>query len=157
MEKCDNCDSKIRKRDVKCENCNTFLWIKNCKICNDEIQYSSKYSMDSSIDPSCKKCRINAINKLIGEKRKIGEILPARPKGFTVSEDVKEKLRISSTVNNGMKGRSVYSVWIEKYGKDIADEKMSNLKTKLSIANAGVNNPMYGKPSPHGSGYGWQG
>lgn len=157
MEKCVNCYNKINKRDFKCKTCDNFLWNINCKICDDEIHYSSKYSLKNAISPSCKKCRINLVNKIIGEKRKSGEILPARSKGFKTSKVTKEKLKISSTNNNGMKGKSVYSIWLERYGKDIADTKLSDFKSKISTANSGENNPMYGKPSPNGVGYGWQG
>ena len=111
---------------------------------------------------------------------------------------------ISSTV---MKGKTVYEVWLNKYGKEEADKRLKNMKEKQSknfsgeknpnyknksngakglikfvneskgktleeiygketamlmkekISNktSGKNNPMYGKPSPKGSGNGWSG
>ncbi len=36
--------------------------------------------------------------------------------------------------NNKMFGRTVYSVWLEKYGKDIADQKLKEQKEKQSIS-----------------------
>jgi len=56
-----------------------------------------------------------------------------------------------------MKGRSVYSVWLEKFGKEIADEKYQKMLEKLSKASSGENNPMYGEPPPEGTSYGWSG
>jgi hypothetical protein len=58
---------------------------------------------------------------------------------------------------NPMAGKPVYSRWIEKYGVDIANQKLSKLKEKCSANSIGKNNNMYGKPSPIGSGNGWSG
>jgi len=41
----------------------------------------------------------------------------------------------------------------EKYGK----EKAAEIKKVLSVKKSGENNPMYGRPSPQGSGNGWKG
>ncbi len=57
----------------------------------------------------------------------------------------------------GMYGRSFYDIWLEKYGKKEANKKMVEFKKKQSILHSGKNNPMYGKPSPQGSGNGWSG
>lgn len=59
--------------------------------------------------------------------------------------------------NNPMYGRSVYDVWLEKYGKEEADRRMAELKQKRSERSKGKNNPMYGKPAPKGSGNGISG
>jgi hypothetical protein len=56
-----------------------------------------------------------------------------------------------------MAGRSVYSLWLEKYGKEEADRRMGELKQKHSKNNSGKGNPMFGKPSPKGTGQGWKG
>ena len=53
--------------------------------------------------------------------------------------------------------KSNYEYWVINYGEDIAQQKHIKFKKKLSIANSGKNNPMYGKPSPIGSGNGWSG
>lgn len=53
--------------------------------------------------------------------------------------------------------KSVYYYWKIKYGKEEADKRSKEWRNKLSIANSGSNNPMYGKPSPIGSGNGWSG
>lgn len=53
--------------------------------------------------------------------------------------------------------RPLYNIWLEKFGKNIADQKVLECKNKQSTSNSGINNPMYGKPSPQGSGNGWSG
>ena len=58
---------------------------------------------------------------------------------------------------NGMYGKTIYGVWLEKYGKEEADRRDKILRAKRSKAVSGKNNPMYGKPSPQGAGNGWSG
>lgn len=47
--------------------------------------------------------------------------------------------------NNPMHGRSVYSVWIEKYGKEEADRKWKERSENHSRKMSGENHPNYGK------------
>lgn len=49
------------------------------------------------------------------------------------------------TLNNPMKGRTVYSIWLEKYGKEEADRRQAEWKRKLSVAFSGEKNNMYGR------------
>ncbi len=76
--------------------------------------------------------------------------------GYTQTKEFKDKCR-KVGMSNGMYGRSVYDVWVERYGEDRADQLMMGYKEKLSLKMSGENNPMYGKPSPIGSGCGWSG
>ena len=69
----------------------------------------------------------------------------------------KQKISDWQQDNAPMRGKSVYSVWVEKYGGDVADIKMNLMKEKQSVNASGANNPMYGKPSPNGSGNGYSG
>jgi hypothetical protein len=74
------------------------------------------------------------------------------------TEEFRQKIsKNSSGKNNPMYGKSVYEVWVNKYGEDVANEKMIEYKQKQSKNSSGKNNPMYGKPSPNGSGNGWSG
>jgi len=60
--------------------------------------------------------------------------------------------------NSGpMTGKSVYETWVDKYGITEADRKMIIYSNRLSESRMGEKNPMYGKPSPGGSGNGWKG
>ena len=51
--------------------------------------------------------------------------------------------------NKAQKGKT----FEELYGKEKAEE----IKKKISKRSSGSNNPMFGKPSPQGSGNGWSG
>lgn len=52
-------------------------------------------------------------------------------KRVCISEDTKIKMRKSN--KKAMKGKTVYSIWVEKYGKEIADKKEKERRYKLSI------------------------
>jgi len=54
---------------------------------------------------------------------------------------------------NPMYGRDLSGSKNGMYGKHISEENRKTLSIKMS----GCNNPMYGKPSPQGSGNGWSG
>jgi hypothetical protein len=74
------------------------------------------------------------------------------------SELFRKKLSwVFSGSRNPMYGRSIYDVWLKKYGEEEAGRRLSELKKRQSMRNRGAGNPMYGKPSPQGSGNGWSG
>lgn len=50
-----------------------------------------------------------------------------------------------------------YEHWLVKFGKEVADQKMEELRKKYSVASSGERNPMYGKPTPKKAGNGWSG
>jgi len=56
-----------------------------------------------------------------------------------------------------MKNGGLYAIWVKKHGKIVADIKLEEYKNKISLATSGKNNPMFGRPSPKGSGNGWKG
>jgi hypothetical protein len=56
--------------------------------------------------------------------------------------------------NNAMFGKSVYDVWVEKYGLEVANKKLIDYKEKQSLLSRGEKNPMFGKPAPKNSGNG---
>jgi hypothetical protein len=89
-------------------------------------------------------------------KKKVAKTKASRDYPAYKTEEFKEKSRRLGKLN-GMYGKTVYGVWIEKYGKEIADEKQGELSKKLSKNSSGKNNPMYGKPTPQGAGNGWSG
>lgn len=59
----------------------------------------------------------------------------------------KAKIRLSIKENSPMFNKSLYSVWLEKYGKDEADKRQLILNIKRSNNAKGKNNAMYGKPN----------
>ena len=77
-----------------------------------------------------------------------------------LSEEEKKrqnKKKGRSGQQNAMYGRSVYDVWLEKYGKEEADRRYAEMRRKKSAQSSGKNNSMYGKPAPKGSGNGISG
>lgn len=58
---------------------------------------------------------------------------------------------------NPMKGKSLISIWTERYGTDGGQERMAQFRQLCSDNFSGEGNPMYGKPAPQGSGNGWKG
>lgn len=147
---------------------------RKCPICDITIGYSNKYIMlnASRKNSNCRSCsRKGENNPMFG---KFGELNPFFNKHHT--EETKQKIienkdyssyktnefrdkmrELSLGKNNNMFGKSVYNVWVEKYGVETADIKLKELKIKHSKNNSGKNNPMFGKPSPVGSGNGWSG
>jgi hypothetical protein len=79
--------------------------------------------------------------------------------GLVEAERRREEHRENSRNGNtfAMAGRSVYSVWLEKYGEEEANKRMEDMAEKKRVKSSGSKNPMFGKPSPMGSGYGWKG
>ncbi len=145
-------------------------FFKFCPQCGDKQTYITKGNLNNAIKLNriCAKCR--AKNKgltMMGEANSFF--------GNSHSDEIKSKIAKTQSdyiskhghynkgkinnhgSNNPMFGRSVYSIWLEKYGKEEADKRLSNQKAKTSKATKGENNPMYGKPSPQGSGNGWSG
>ena len=127
-------------------------------------------SVERSNRPEFKKKMSEYGKTLVGEKNPFY--------GKHHSEETKEKIRQKNKENveifrtkkfrkkmsnvtkgdkNPMFGRTFYDVWIEKYGREIADEKLKEYKLKKSNMSSGEKNPMYGKPAPKCSGGGWSG
>lgn len=144
-----------------------------CPSCHCEINYKSDiaYNNANQKNSLCRSCASTGDkNPMYGktgdknpffDKKHTKETLAKQSKiklGTTHTEETKNKLRLlSSGENNAMYGKSVYSVWLKKYGKVIADKKQSETNKKHSENNSGEGNPMYGKQSPTGSGNGWSG
>lgn len=56
-----------------------------------------------------------------------------------------------------MKGSNLKKYWKSKYSEDEVNYKYKQMIEKNRAKSSGKNNPMYGKPSPNGSGNGWKG
>ncbi len=123
---CRSCYLKqLRKRNQ------VGIFKKECPVCAQEIIYKNKNSLQTSIKKNlpCRKCGIvrgdshhtrNGVHSFKGKKHSQETLNKLREinTGRVLQESSREKLRqFYRTHNNPMKGRSVYSVWLEKYGK----------------------------------------
>jgi len=143
---------------------------RHCPDCNVLLTYSNKYECNRAKKKQkvCYACRTQRLLKDPEYLRKLNEGVRKfqaeyKRRGIKrkCSDAKKEKLRKNAKclygTDNSRYGKSLYCCWLEKYGKKMADEKMVETKRKWSAAASGENNPMYGKPSPQGSGNGWSG
>ena len=146
---------------------------RECPTCNFEIIYKSECSYQNAIKKNsvCRSCASTGNkNPMYGKtgdknpffnKKHSEETLSKQSKiklGKKHSTDTIEKMKLLfSGDNNPMAGKTLHSVWVDKFGLEVADEKLLATKEKLSKRNSGEGNPMYGKQSPTGSGNGWSG
>lgn len=151
---------------------------RNCPVCGREIEYTSKYTLKiaQNNNSNCRKCaatitgfknkystkgkRTGKENSFFGKKHteESKKKMSDSHKGKIISQATRDNLakyRYGNT--NPMFGKTVYEVWIKKYGKEEADRRDICRRKKISKSTSGKNNPMYNKPSPRGSGYGWKG
>lgn len=140
-----------------------------CPQCKEKVYHTRGYNCKTAIRKKkvCNNCR--------GEKRSLSIMGANNPfygkhhtKKMKMEASLREKgkkqtgkrlLKSQKSAKMGRKvinGRSPYQIWVEKYGKKEADKKERILNAKRSIFNSGKGNPMYGKPSPKGSGNGWK-
>ena len=160
-------------------------YFRECPLCNKELAYKNKKNRNfaEKNNKMCSSCSQKEAHKrpeviLKNKKRakKLSELYTGNRNPFYGKKHSKETIRKLKEVDrsytqtsefrdksavyasrNGMYGKTVYEVWIEKYGKEEANKRMTKLKKKRSINASVKNNPMYGKPSPQGSGNGWSG
>lgn len=147
------------------------MFIRNCPTCKKEIIHNMKGNRDSAIrnNINCKSCASKKIdrkgnkNPFFGKKHKketieiiSNKIKLAVTKGIYQTEEYKEKMSKISKERDF--GGSVYKNWRKwGYSEDEIILKTKIWNSKKSNAFKGKNNPMYGKPSPNGSGNGWKG
>lgn len=147
-------NAKYADRDGKlCLSCSLSIAHKKYWENNDEARAMRSERMTGEKNHWYgKKLSKEHVEKILKTRRENDSYAPCR------TPEAREKNRLRNLgSNNAMYGKSVYSVWIEKYGQEIADKKMEECKAKHSQNSKGSNNPMFGKPSPKGSGNGWKG
>lgn len=149
---------------------------RRCPKCDITIIYQSKGAKVAA-DKRGSKCKKCASEKFVARYATKGkncgkdnpqygrklpewhiEILRNTDKSYTQTDEFRQTMsKVTSGKNNPMYGRTPYEIWVEKYGKEEADRLHKEWKHKHSVNNSGSGNPMYGKPSPNGSGNGWKG
>lgn len=152
--------------------------LRNCPKCGIEKTYTSKISYNLAIakNTKCRKCAAaesgfldryctgknsGEANPFFGKKHsdETKSTLKLVDKSKYKTDDFKDKMK--SVVNRGEThyffGKTHKQFWTEKFGQCEAEKLEIKRRKKISEASTGKNNPMYGKPSPQGSGYGWKG
>ena len=146
-------------------------FFRNCPDCKKELFYTNKGNRTAAEKRGsvCRQCDDKARslrmkgdgNPFYGKRHSkaiLEQIQKNTDRSIFKTKEFKEKMsKVTSGKNNPMYGKTVYGVWLEKYGKEEADRRDSISREKHSKASSGKNNPMYGKPSPQGSGNGWSG
>jgi ribosomal protein S21 len=140
---------------------------RRCSRCDSAISYTTIRKRDHAERKLklCNKCAGKGKHNNSGKNnpfygkthsKETKERLAAVDKSYTQTDDFKRKC-IKAGESNGMHSKSLYDVWLTKYGKEEADKRQANLNIKRSENALGVKNGMYGKPSPMYSGKGWSG
>lgn len=166
---CRTCSNN--KRFKTCISRHPNNWILSCSRCNNIRTYKSYQSFKNAEYKTTQLCgscsgivnikenenaKLKISNSLKGKM--VGDKNPFYGKNHT--KETKQKIRNKHKQKgnkNGMFGKTVFDIWVKKYGIEEANERLKKLKTKLSLKSSGKNNNMYGKPSPQGSGNGWSG
>lgn len=136
---------------------------RTCHACGSEIQYNtaSAYYKAGERKSSCMDCRNKNYsgvgNPFYGKKHTAEAIakISAVDKGYTQTADFKQKTKEGMGDKLGKVGGDPYKFWLAEFGKEVADHKALQMNSKKGLP--GERNPMYGKPSPQGSGNGWKG
>lgn len=148
-----------------------------CPSCGKTIlynRYNSHYTASKN-NKNCKTCALNdperrakhsarmkgENNPFFGQrhseqsKAKISDALTGKP---LTNKRKRQMSRVFSGKKNPMYGKTIYQIWVEKYGEDEAKQKLIIWKAnKLKTAKRGKENHNYGKTPPKGTGNGWKG
>lgn len=143
---------------------------RNCPKCLKELSYTLLANCKTAEKAKrlCLKCSSSLRdvsgnkNPFYGKKHSFESIEKIKKtqfkKGYKDTEDTKKKKSIAASgKNNSMYGKTIFDIWIDKYGVRISYQKIKEYKLKQSINSSGSNNPMYGKPTPKKSGNGISG
>ncbi len=154
------CGCKYEDRKHKYDG---IKFIRNCPECNKQITYKSVYRYNTANEEKCKckSCNNKGNNNPFYGKyhtNKTKDKLSLLQIGVPNTKEHNNKIKAwANTHDNPMKGKSVYEMWVKNHGKKEADRRMSELKRNHSKRFSGSGNPMYGRPSPMGTGQGWKG
>ena len=164
----DNYEAAVRD-DNWCKECSAAPISRNCPECGNIITHKNRQNWIKAIrkQQPCPKCAAG-LRDQSGEKNpffgkehteETKEKIRNQDRSYTQTDAFRQHRRETSKYgkDNPMYGRSVYEIWVEKHGVQRADVLMSLAKKKWSFASSGEKNPMFGKPIPYGSGYGWKG
>jgi hypothetical protein len=161
IRKCPKCDCEINykskysminanKKNTKCKSCGLK------EIMTDEIKKKMSERVKGENNPMFGK--FGDLNPFFGkhhteESKK--KIVKDRDYSVYKTDEFRQKIsKLFKGKNNPMFGKSVYNVWVKKYGLEVANKKLIDYKEKQSLLSRGEKNPMFGKPAPKNSGNG---
>lgn len=138
-----------------------------CPLCGQTLTHTRKSNRDiAAINKrpcrscSAKICNSGERNPFFGKRhsQETKDKLAAVDRSY-LQDPVRRKKHSEDMAGdkNPMYGRCNYEVWCDKYGEEEARQRQDAVKKVLSEKFSGKLNPMYGKPSPQGSGNGWSG
>lgn len=159
---------------------------RKCPKCSNTIIHNSKYNKNSAEKEQrlCRSCSskerynkygsyIDVINEDVrlgkrkngfqnkthtSQTKKIISLTHLKNLEVYKSEKFREKMRLVTTGNkNPMFGKTVYDVWVKKYGIEEAVKRDIERRKKWSLKSKGTNNPMFGKETSPKSGKGISG
>lgn len=124
-----------------------MMYTRKCPQCNSEIQHTMKCNRDTAFKEkrTCKSCYIKNRKDRIQNDPEFKEKCTKNLWHRTGSPP--------PTLGRKKTPEEIEKIRMGNIGKKASDET----KRKMSILMSGENNPMYGKPSPQGSGNGWKG
>lgn len=141
-----------------------------CPKCGKERTFTNKAQKEKAKkrNSDCYACRGEILkvslkgekNPFFGKKhsKETIEKLSSERKGIPLSKERREESL--TYLNRYLKDnprKHPYQHWLVKFGREIADQKMEELREKNRIASSGERNPMFGKPTPKKAGNGWSG
>lgn len=179
---CPNCGIKIQYKrednycsavrdDTWCKQCSAAPSSRNCPACGRIVHHSNrqnclKAERQKQICAKCEAARRQEAyrgegNPFFGRKHTtaVKDKIKQMDRSFTQTEVFRQRRRETSKhgPENPMYGTSVYELWVAKFGVEEADERLRESKKKWSASSSGEKNPMFGRPTPQGSGNGWKG
>lgn len=130
-----------------------------CPQCGKDIFYASKYSLKYSSESGtlCSTCCVSGEkNGFYGKKHSKATIqkLKNRDTSYTQTKEFREmSSRRAKKLFENPDERAKLSI----NNRGLSKQRINQWKKKISEAMSGSKNPMFGKPSPRGSGNGWKG
>lgn len=143
--------------------------VRLCPKCQCEVKHVNKQNKDIAVKNAriCRTCNAENYKTIFSGEgnpfygkthtEETRKIISTANTGRKISEKQKRQNSIFHKKRHKLKKQKpFYDVWVDKYGVEIAQEKIKNHKKRLSERYSGENNPMFGKPAPNGSGNGWK-
>jgi predicted RNA-binding Zn-ribbon protein involved in translation (DUF1610 family) len=167
-----NKSAKLRvKYKVEARLADPKNWMRDCPKCGKTIHYSSIFTKQQGDrnNSNCPECAWHGENNpFFGKthteetKKKIGDrTSPAWQARLEYMRSEEYSAWASKEYSGSGNPRfglgSLKDIWIRKHGEEEGIRKWDEWRAKVSAGITGEKNPMYGKPSPQGSGNGWSG